>query len=371
MKRKKRQLTKRQKRYIRKAAGIAKNTTQTEIARRLNIPYGRVHKLFNKEQLRTAEKNKGITIASLKKRKFPAHEKIPEIIKLLKETKKKHNMSITAIAKKCGVNWSFVEKISEENNILTKKDRLAIGKQKNYKETELKYKRARELIKTTKLTFVEIAKIMGKEAAFVASANKGKGNDKRVRTKEETNLISWRVIKTNHFTANEKLKIIEGYKRLVIGTLKKKEVPQRDWQRIIDFVSDGLFRTLDYFDPEKGELEHYLAKSTKGHILNAIKRKPIEKSLGTKADPRDQIVVSSKDRAKSFDNLLVKETLEVARKILTKRELHILIEKKSGKTFKQIASKISPRISNERARQIEKAARIKIQNKLGIKPRKK
>ncbi len=120
-------ITEREKRFIRRAARIAKHTTGSAIAGRMERSVPTVTGLIKKEGLRTPEETKRIW-KEIRSRSYLKHPKFEEVASLLRETKAKRNMSIRAIAHKCSVPISYVQTVASREKILSKEERRGLGK---------------------------------------------------------------------------------------------------------------------------------------------------------------------------------------------------------------------------------------------------
>ena len=110
-------LTEQQKRYIRRATRIAKNTPLKEIARRTGASTGAASRLVWDEKLRSKAEGIRVIQAVQRARLHPSQKKIPAIIADLRQMKDMKG-SFTKIAAKNGVSTGFVAEINKRERII-------------------------------------------------------------------------------------------------------------------------------------------------------------------------------------------------------------------------------------------------------------
>ena len=360
MRKKPRPTTEIEKRFIRRAARIAKNTTATEIARRLGLETQTIIAFIKREKLRTKEESLSIAKMALRKKHFPAHDMKPKIIEFLKETKGRRNMSLSDIARTCKVSLNYVSRVNSEEGILSKKElkelQIKIIKEKKApSKFNSLYQQARLLLENREMSLSAIAKQLKVSPSFVGMANRGKGEDKQIRSQREIYESAYKQKRTNLFSKNQKNKLLEKLKPYIWTVLKSKKVPIDARNEIIDDVTDGLFKKLDYYTPVKGiPVEGFLMHFSKFYLGNAIGRSLKSKTGKLPTDSRDQAIIATTREKQPLEAAFTKEVVAKMNMILDKRESYILTEVSKGKGYAQIAEKLD--LSKERVGKIRKKA---------------
>ncbi len=295
-------------------------------------------------KLRSRKESSKIQKRAVRARHFPAHDKRPEVIRLLKETKAKKNMSLKDIRKECEVSQVYVNKVNREEKILSPEELVELRtKIRNDKMEMVKwdtlYKKAREMIGNTNLSFAAIARKLKIRPGYVEKVNKGRGKDKQIRSREKILENAFGLKPIKHFSTEEKLLLVEGMTPFIISILNKRKVEKKNRSAVIDIVKDMLFRKLDYFDPKESIPVEALMKffASRYYMGKALKKIRSKKEASFRRDKGGQIMVTQVEERQPLEIVINREVIALMAKVLDEKERYVLIKISRGRTHKQIA----------------------------------
>lgn len=254
-------------------------------------------------------------------------------------------MGFTDIAAKCRVSSSFVMDVCERKKILSESEMKELSVLFREKGIEAwnarfaeKYQQARKLLQETDLSPKEIAKKLRVSKYIVLNANKGKGSNGTIRDATKIHELKFGLKPINSFSTNQKLELIEPWKKTIVGKLGANKVPQKEWDKIIGSATDALFRDLNYFDPQRRiPVEHFISAHVKRYI-RYYSRPRRQKTFSLFATKRGEIPIADKKATAPPEAAGMKEILSKVGNLISPLDKDILLKRAENMPLRKIGA---------------------------------